>query len=60
MALILSRKRDESIKIGDDVVIKVVEIKGNQVRLAIEAPAHIRVLRAELPVIPATEVPQRG
>lgn len=43
--LVLSRKRDESIVIGDDIVLTVVEIRGDKVRLGIEAPKEIPVHR---------------
>jgi carbon storage regulator len=46
--LVLSRKRDEQILIGDDIVITVVEIRGDKVRLGIEAPAHVPVHRSEV------------
>ncbi len=46
--LVLTRKSDESIKIGDDITITVVEIKGNAVRLGIQAPASLRIYRKEL------------
>jgi carbon storage regulator len=46
--LVLSRKRDEKIVIGEDIVITVVEIRGDKVRLGIEAPAHVPVHRAEV------------
>ncbi|MDA8744402.1 carbon storage regulator CsrA [Rubripirellula amarantea] len=46
--LVLSRKADESIQIGNDIVIKVIRVQGNRVRLAIEAPKEIRVVRGEL------------
>lgn len=46
--LVLTRKSGEAIKLGDDITITVVEIKGNQVRLGIEAPAQVRVYRKEL------------
>jgi len=46
--LILTRKSDEAIRIGKDVKIMVVEIRGNQVRLGIEAPDEIPVYREEL------------
>jgi carbon storage regulator len=46
--LVLTRKSDEAIKIGDDITITVIEIKGNQVRLGIDAPLDIRVYRKEL------------
>jgi len=46
--LVLSRRENESIVVGDRITVKVVKIRGNQVRLAIEAPKEIRVLRTEL------------
>ncbi len=46
--LVLTRKLAESIKIGDDIVIKVIQTGKGKVKLGIEAPAHVRVLRAEL------------
>lgn len=46
--LVLTRRSDESIRIGDDIIIRVVEVKGNQVRLGIEAPRHLRIYREEL------------
>ncbi|GIW96688.1 MAG: carbon storage regulator [Pirellulaceae bacterium] len=46
--LVLSRHRDESIMIGDDVVITVVDIRGDKVRLGIEAPQSIPVHRQEV------------
>ena len=46
--LVLSRQRDESIIIGDNIVITVVEIRGDKVRLGIEAPTEIPVHRQEV------------
>ena len=46
--LVLSRQRDESIKIGDDIEITVVDIRGEKVRLGINAPAHVPVHRKEV------------
>ncbi|KAF0121541.1 MAG: carbon storage regulator [bacterium] len=46
--LVLTRRSEESIKLGDDITVTVLEIKGNQVRLGIEAPTGIRVYRKEL------------
>ena len=46
--LILTRKIDEAIRLGDDIRIVLVQIKGAQVRLGIECPSHVRVLREEL------------
>lgn len=46
--LVLSRHRDESIMIGDDVVITIVDIRGDKVRLGIEAPKEVSVHRQEI------------
>lgn len=46
--LVLSRHRDECIMIGDDVVITVVDIRGDKVRLGIEAPKDVPVHRQEV------------
>lgn len=46
--LVLSRQRDETIMIGDEVEITVVDIRGDKVRLGINAPRHIQVHRKEV------------
>lgn len=46
--LVLSRHRDESIIIGDDIVITVVDIRGDKVRLGIDAPKEVPVHRQEV------------
>jgi len=46
--LVLSRQRDETIMIGDDVEITVVDIRGDKVRLGITAPSHVPVHRKEV------------
>jgi carbon storage regulator len=46
--LVLSRQRDETIIIGDDIEITVVDIRGEKVRLGISAPAHVPVHRKEV------------
>jgi carbon storage regulator len=46
--LVLSRQRDESIIVGDNVQITVVDIRGDKVRLGIQAPPHIPVHRKEV------------
>lgn len=46
--LVLSRQRDESIMIGDNIVITVVDIRGDKVRLGIEAPTEVPVHRQEV------------
>lgn len=46
--LVLSRQRDETIMIGDDIEITVVDIRGDKVRLGINAPASVPVHRKEV------------
>lgn len=45
--LILTRKKGESIAIGDNIQIQVLNVKGGQVRIGIEAPREVRVNREE-------------
>jgi carbon storage regulator len=46
--LVLSRKKTEEIVIGDEISIMVVEIRGDKVRIGIDAPKHIKVHRKEV------------
>lgn len=46
--LVLTRKLDESIRIGDDIKVTILRIKGNTIRVGIEAPRDVRVVRSEL------------
>ena len=46
--LILTRKVGETVAIGDDILISIVEIKGNQIKLGIQAPKSVQVHRAEV------------
>lgn len=46
--LVLSRKPGESILIGDDIEISIVEVRGDTVRIGINAPRNITILRQEL------------
>ena len=46
--LILSRRIDESIQIGDDITVTILDIKGNQVRIGISAPDEVDVHREEI------------
>ena len=46
--LALTRKSGESIMIGDNIVVTVVDVKGDNVRLAIEAPKEVKIYRAEV------------
>jgi carbon storage regulator len=59
--LVLTRKAAETIQIGDDVVIKVIKTGSGTVKIGIDAPNSVRVIRGELletmPVETAEEVP---
>lgn len=46
--LVLSRKKNESIVINDDIIIVIVEIRGDKVRLGVEAPKEVPVHRREV------------
>jgi carbon storage regulator len=46
--LVLSRYRDGQVMIGEDIVVTVVDIRGDKVRLGIEAPANVAVHRSEV------------
>jgi len=46
--LILSRKVNEKIVIGDDVTVSIIEIRGDQVRIGIDAPKMVKVFRQEV------------
>ena len=46
--LVLSRKQSERIMLGDSIVLTVVQVQGDRVRLGIEAPMDVAVLREEL------------
>jgi len=46
--LVLSRKKNESIVIDGQITIEILQVKGKGVRLGINAPQHVRVLRGEL------------
>jgi carbon storage regulator len=46
--LVLSRQRDESIIIGDNVIVTIVDVRGDRVRLGIEAPREVSVHRREV------------
>ena len=46
--LVLSRKIGEQLRIGGDITVKVLRVQGNRIRLGIEAPDGIRVMRGEL------------
>lgn len=46
--LILTRKSGEGIRIGDSITLKIIEVRGNQVRLGVEAPKNVSVHREEI------------
>lgn len=46
--LILSRKVDEQIKIGNDITVTIIEVRGDQVKIGISAPKSVRVFREEV------------
>lgn len=50
--LVLTRKIGETIQIGEDIQLTVLRIKGNTIRIGIEAPASVRVRRGEIPPKP--------
>ncbi|MHB0956019.1 MAG: carbon storage regulator CsrA [Pirellulaceae bacterium] len=47
--LVLTRKVHEQIVIGDDITLTIVRVQGHAVRIGIEAPRQVRVVRGELP-----------
>ena len=53
--LVLSRKLGEKVFIGSDISLVVVEVKGNRVRIGIEAPAEVPIVREELLYDPLAE-----
>jgi carbon storage regulator CsrA len=53
--LVLTRKHQEQIQIGDNVTITILKIKGRTVRLGIEAPRQLKIVRGELPPQPAAD-----
>ena len=62
--LVLSRKESERIRLGDSIVLTIVKIAGDKVRVGIEAPSNVLVLRDELqpfdkPPAAATPAPVR-
>ena len=46
--LVLTRRPGQSVYVGDDIKITLVEIKGSQVRIGIEAPGNVRIFREEI------------
>jgi carbon storage regulator len=50
--LVLSRKTGQCVRLGEGVVVKVLELGGGRVRLGIEAPQEVAIVRGELPPCP--------
>ncbi len=48
MVLVLARKLDESIVIGDNIIVKIVSVENGVVKLGIDAPQEISIMRSEL------------
>jgi len=46
--LILSRKTDQQIKIGENITITIIDVKGDQVKIGVEAPKDVKVFRQEV------------
>ena len=57
--LILSRKTEETIRIAEDIVIKVIKITGGQVKLGSTAPDNVRISREDSPISPEAK-PKRS
>jgi carbon storage regulator len=58
--LVLSRKENEKIKLGDNITLTIVRVSGDKVRLGIEAPSDVVILREELSPRNGGEVPASG
>lgn len=52
--LVLTRKLQQQIKIGDQITVTVLRVKGSTVRIGVQAPREMRVIRGELPKVDAT------
>jgi carbon storage regulator len=46
--LVVSRKAGETVVVGNNITFKVIEVQGDQVRIAVEAPAQVPIFRGEL------------
>ena len=46
--LVVSRKIGEELKVGDDIIVKIIDIDKNQVKIGIDAPRNVMILRMEL------------
>ncbi len=56
--LVLSRKKDETIVMGDEITVTVLEVRGSVVKLGVSAPLHVAIRRGELSIdAPKTPAP---
>jgi carbon storage regulator len=55
--LVLTRKADQAIRISDDIYVNILSVKGSSVRIGIDAPPNITIVRGELS---AKELPKDG
>lgn len=58
MPLSLTRKEGEAIKIGNDILVTVGQLRRGRVRILIQAPPEVQILRAEIAEIPEVRKPQ--
>ncbi|MCE9606203.1 MAG: carbon storage regulator [Planctomycetia bacterium] len=56
--LVLSRKENERIRLGDSIIVTIVRVSGDKVRLGIQAPPDVLVLRDELETFSKQDAPQ--
>lgn len=57
--LVLTRKSQEKIQIGENITVTILRVKGQAVRVGIDAPRDVRVIRTELPVHDEAEIDER-
>ena len=55
--LVLSRKKNESVVIGPGITVKVLQIKGNTIRIGIDAPQDVSIRRSELRALTGSKTP---
>lgn len=53
--LVLTRKREQSVQIGRHVTVTILRVKGGAVRIGIQAPPDVKILRGELPELPVSD-----
>lgn len=57
--LVLSRKKTQRLKLGDDIVVTVIDVSGEKVRLGIDAPREVTILREELEQREIPKLPEK-